>query len=98
MKLRARARLVRRQAGGQKENDAVAALKDDLRKEAKEDAATETAADAALPQRSFTPSPQLLPFAQRVATSRHKAPRFSQRPTSFGSAMPASDAGAGCVQ
>ncbi len=40
MKLRARARLVRRQAGGQKENDAVAALKDDLRKEAKEDAAT----------------------------------------------------------
>ena len=30
MKLRARARLVRRQAGGQKENDAVSALKDDL--------------------------------------------------------------------
>ena len=40
MKLRARARLVRRQAGGQKENDAVSALKDDLRKEAKDDAAT----------------------------------------------------------
>ena len=40
MKLRARARLVRRQAGGQKENDAVEALKEDLRTEAKSDAAT----------------------------------------------------------
>ena len=60
--------------------------------------ARKTAADAALPQRSFTPSPQLLPFAQRPATSLQRAPRFSQRPTSFGSAMPASDAGAGFVQ
>ena len=55
-------------------------------------------ADAARPHRSLTPSPHLSPFAQRVATSRHKAPRFNQRPTSFGSAMPASDAGAGFVQ